>query len=153
MKRSDGFTLIEILVVIGIIGILLDIFGTNLINSIRRANLQEAQTVVATEFTRARSIAQRSSSDQPITWTANTLNIGSKSVPVPNGAQIVNAAPASAYTYTAPHGEFLAPTGQPEGLMLELVDATGRYHTAVIALGVTGKVVRRGVLPASEPIN
>lgn len=153
MKRSKGFTMIEILVVIAIIGILASIFGWNMINSYRRAQLSEAQATVATELTRARSQSQRSSTDQTVTWTASTINIGTKAVPVPNGTLIANAVPASAYKYTAPYGEFTVPTGADPGLILELVDATGRYHTAVIAMGVTGKVVRRGVVPLATPIN
>lgn len=153
MKRSDAFTLVQTLVVIAIVGILAGIFGWNLLSSIRRADLREAQAAVATELARARSMSQRSSADQVVTWTGTTLTTGTKTITVPNGALIATAAPSANYTYTAPYGEFLAPTGQPAGLMLELIDRSGQYHTAVLAMGVTGKVVRRNVVGATQPIN
>ncbi|MDV6376622.1 hypothetical protein [Deinococcus arenicola] len=67
------------------------IFGVNYLQSIRRANLNEAATTVYTELNRARSLAQCTSVSQPVTWTAKKLNAGvDRSITVPNEAQIVS---------------------------------------------------------------
>ena len=152
--RNPGFTLLELLVVIAIIGVLAGIFGVNYIQNIRRANLAEAAATVYAELYRARSAAQRRSTDQPVTWTANTLSAGAgRSVTIPNGARIVTAA-ATGYVYRAPYGEFYDPTSSTGagGLRLERVDASGQYHTAVDAVGVTGKVIRRRIVAVDAPL-
>lgn len=152
MERKNGFTLLEILVVLAIIGILIGIFGVNYIQSIRRANLNEAATTAFSALYRARSLSQRGSTDQPVTWTANTINAGTgRSMTLPNGAVIVTA-PVNGYVYTAPYGELTLPSGM-EGLRLEIKDSTGQYHTAIDLLGVTGKVMRRRVVKMAEAIN
>lgn len=149
MKRA-GFTLLEVLVVLAILALLAGLLGVNLVQSIRRANLNEAAAVVYAELYRARSLAQRRSLDQPVTWTATSLSAGAgRSVDLPNGARITTP-PAIGYAYTAPHGEFYDPTSSTGsgGLVLELVDASGRWRSSVVAVGVTGKVVRRAVSPS-----
>lgn len=154
--RKSGFTLLEILVVLAIVGILAGIFGVNYVQSIRRANLNEAAVNVAATLTRARSLAQRSSTDQAVSWTATTLTAGTQSLTIPNGARIATAA-ATGYTYTAPYGELVTPippggTEPVGGLRLELVDGSGRWKTAVDAVGVTGKVIRRRIVAADATI-
>lgn len=149
MKRA-GFTLLELLVVLAILALLAGLLGVNLVQSIRRANLNEAAVTVYAELYRARSLAQRRSLDQPVTWTATSLSAGAgRSVDLPNGARITTP-PATGYAYTAPYGEFTDPTSSTGsgGLVLELVDASGRWRSSVAAVGVTGKVMRRAVSPS-----
>ena len=152
--RGAGFTLLEVLVVLAILALLAGLLGVNLMQSIRRANLNEAAAVVYAELYRARSLAQRSSTDQAVSWTATSLSAGAgRSVDLPNGARITTP-PATGYTYTAPYGEFTDPSSSTGagGLRLELVDASGQYHTAVDAVGVTGKVIRRRVVALADPL-
>lgn len=85
MKRSDGFTLTEILVVVAIIGLLASLFGMNMVRSIQRARLDEAAVTVESALNRGRSAAQKLSQDQVITWTPQTLTVGNVQTPIPNG--------------------------------------------------------------------
>lgn len=152
-QSRNGFTLLEILVVITILGILMSIFGVNYAENIRRQQFNEAATTVYAELNRARSTSQRTSTPQAVTWTATTLSAGAgRSIMLPNGARFVTT-PEAGLTYTAPYGELAQPGGTSGGYRLELLDRTGRYRTAVDAVGVTGKVIRRQVVKASEAIN
>lgn len=154
MKKADrhaGFTLLEILVVMTIIGILMGIFGVSYMRQVRVQRLNEAAATVYAELNRARGASQRQSVNQPITWTATTLSAGAgRSVTLPNGASFVTT-PVIGLTYTAPHAELVVPGGGAGGWRLEIVDSTGTLHTAVDAVGVTGKVIRRNVLPLATP--
>ena len=155
-RSHQGFTLLEILVVLSIVGILVGIFASLGFQSVRRANLNEAAVNVAVALTRARSLAQRTSINQVVTWTPTTLTTGSSVLTLPNGARIVTAS-VSGYSYVPPYGEFVyplpaAPATDPGGMRLELADSTGQFHTAVDATGVTGKVLRRRVFKMADPI-
>lgn len=152
MKKAEGFTLLELLAVLAVVGLLAGLAAPAIVGNIRRANLAEAATVVYAELNRARSLSQRKSEDQAVTWTADSISAGAgRTVLLPNGARIVTPA-AAGHRYTAPHGEFLTPGGGVGGLRLELVDASGQWKTAVDAVGVTGKVVRRAVVALADPL-
>lgn len=154
MKKADqhaGFTLLEILVVMSIIGILTGALSMSYMRNLRVQRLNEAAATVYAELSRARGLSQRQSIDQPITWTTTTLSAGAgRSVALPNGTKFVTL-PATGLTYTAPHGELEMP-GSVDGWRLEIVDATGTLHTAVDAVGVTGKVIRRNIVPLATAL-
>lgn len=139
--KKDAFTLVEILVVIAIIGILGSLFTLSLVRNLQRSQFIEAQVAAATALQRGRSLAQRSSQNQAVTWTTDTLTVGAQTLSLPNGATITTPAP-TALAYTAPYGE-LEPAG---GQIITLRSANGLWSAEVVLVGVTGKVVRRAVV-------
>lgn len=124
----DGFTLLEMLLVVAVIGIL----GTAAISTFsrasQRAHVSEAQTLVLAELNRARSSAWRHNRDQRVSWTATTF-MGRT---LPNGVRITEQ--AGSFDYRAPFGEVTL----ENGLTLTLRGRTGRTGRVVV-LGVTGK--------------
>lgn len=150
MNVRQGFTLLEILVVLAIIGILLGIFGLNLIRSIRTAELREAATQVATDFRRARAQAQRGSVGMTVsvlrtggnTYTVTSLTGGTKSRAVPNNVTLkckTNCGTGlnTAVSYQAPYGE-LGATGSVFTLQSPVI---GIQDLEIRIVGVTGKVI------------
>ena len=133
MNRK-GFSLLELLLVLAVVGILAALGFSSLINAQRRAQLQEAQTLVVAELQRARSSAQRENTSQTVAWTADAVN-GRRF-----GSGITLVTEPGSVTYSAPYGE----VEREGGLVLELVDAQGR-SAEVAVIGVTGKVYRRNV--------
>ena len=150
-KTSAGFTLIEILIVLAIIGIFAGIFGLGLIRSIRGAELREAASQVATDFRRARSQAQRGSADVTIEWTqtgadntATTYTVNGVSRSLPSGVKLSCTSGCTGpgkktVTYTAPYGEI-----GTSGSVLTLkssASSMGITDLEVRVVGVTGKVI------------
>lgn len=147
--KTSGFTLIEVLVVIAIIGILGGIFGSSLIRSIRTAELREAANQVASDFQRARSLSQRGSTNVTITAPKGTAS-GSYSVDgqartLPNNIKLVcktncGTGAAAATTYQAPYGE-LTNLGS---VFTVQSPASGVAALEIRIVGVTGKVILTG---------
>ena len=133
MNRS-GFSLIELLLVLAVVGILATLGFTSLLSAQQRARLQEAQTLITSELERARSSAQRLNTSQTVAWTAEGIN-GKRF-----GNGITLTSPPDSFVYTAPYGE----TTLEDGLELELEDGRGRV-AKVAVIGVTGKVYRRSI--------
>lgn len=146
--RPSGFTLIEFLIVIAILGILVGLVGFGTVRSARAAELREAATQVATDLRRARSQAQRGSTNVTVSWDAGnsvryqvsgserrlpgtvTLNCTSNCSGSGTSGNLV--------TYTAPYGELAGATGK----VLRLASSfPGLTPLEVRVVGVTGKVI------------
>lgn len=143
--RSHGFTLLEFLLVLAIIGILAGAFGFIAIRALRSAELRDAAIQVTSELKRARSTAQRGSTDVTLTWTGgaggNTYTVGGRTYSLPNGIKLVcktncTTVPANSLTYQAPYGELSA-----VGSVFEIQGSSMVTPLEVRIVGVTGKVI------------
>ena len=144
MKRA-GFTLLEILVVLAIIAIIAGIFATSLIRNIRAAELREAATNVASDLRRARSLAQRGSVDQVISWGPGEVKsylVSGKETHLLNNVRVSChsgcGSAVSSLTYQAPFGEL----SRPQGYVFRFTSPmNGITPVDVKVVGVTGKVI------------
>ncbi len=145
--RHAGFTLLELLMAIAVIGILAGIFGMSLIRSIRTAELREAANQVAIDFQRARSQAQRNSKDVvilvPRGTAGSTYTVGSQTVTLANRVTLLcktncgSSGATVATTYQSPYGE-LGATGS---VFIVQSPVSGIPALEIRIVGVTGKVI------------
>lgn len=143
--RTHGFTLLEFLVVLAIIALIAGIFGTSLIRNIRAAELREATASVASDLRRARSLAQRGSVDQVISWGAGevtTYLVNDRETPLLNNVRVSCISgcedSVNSLTYTAPYGE----VNRPQGYIFRFTSPMGNITPIdVKVVGITGKVI------------
>ncbi len=143
MQENKGFSLLELLLVVAIIGILGAVVTTTFTGATRRAQVSEASAQLAADLQRARSSAQRFNQSAVLkitttTATTYTLTLGSQPTitrTLPTNTQVVVTAPLT-LTYSAPFGEMSPMTGAT----LTARSKTGSEARAVRVLGVTGKV-------------
>lgn len=143
----QGFTLIEILTVLVILGIAL-LIGVPLgIQALRQSQLREGATQVVTELQRLRSQAQRDS--VALTLSLDTANPNAYSLTrssvtqvrtLPHRLQLTaydSSVPANASaTFSAPYAQL-----SPRGGLVWVVAAPGSARKLYVKLvGVTGKV-------------
>ena len=141
MKK--GFSLIELLIVIAIMGILAAMGTALQQRAVQRARIQSATAQLAADLERARSSAQKSNTSASLSVASTTahsysltLNGQATTIDLPSQTQVQVAAPLS-ITYTAPFGE-VATTA------MFTVRAVGSSLPPlyVKVIGVTGKVVQ-----------
>lgn len=160
MVHQKGFTLVEILIVLGVIAILAGIVGSTLLRSIRSAELREAAVQVATDLRRARSQAQRGSADIQISWTPDSTpdriirgyRVGGDTTDrlLPGGVTMTcdsgcsSSSPTANFnnlTYTAPYGELSPQNGAISGKRFTLRSPmAGLTPLSLRVVGITGKV-------------
>lgn len=143
MRTKEGFTLLELLIVLAVVGVLAALGLSSFVNAQRNAQLSEAAAQFATDLQRARSTAQRYNQDASLVLVLDdpssyilTLDGPPTTRRLPHGAQVQLVRGNSNITYSAPYGE---------------VDAADRSFAvssprtdkvrAVRIIGVTGKVI------------
>lgn len=128
-----GFTLMEMLIVCGILGILLTIGVINFQRFRNNLELRQAQQTLVQGLNRARSDARRLSLDQLVTWTTDKLVIGTRTIDFNDSIQLVKIKGSNDLTYTAPYGRLKA-----TNYLFELHH--GNLKREVHVYGVTGKI-------------
>ncbi len=139
---KGGFTLLELLLVLVIVGILASLGMSTFIRAQRNAQLQEATVQFAADLQRARSAAQRHNQNARVALgeepAAYTLALGGETSErrLPHDAQVRVERGSARVTYTAPYGEVGA-------LNKRFVITSGRTERVryVKVIGVTGKVI------------
>lgn len=148
-----GFTLIEILIVLAILGILMGIFGLSYLRSIRAAEVREGANQIAGDLRAARASAQRRSAPGAFKWagagnlTGYTVEIPSgtttpKTATLPRGVtfKCLDGCPAAqTLTYNAPYGEM---TSTINGTRFIVESQTPNIPSIEVrVVGITGRVM------------
>jgi prepilin-type N-terminal cleavage/methylation domain-containing protein len=144
--NGDGFTLIELIIVMAVLGIISSLFYWGLLGQYKKAQLQNAVTTFSSDLQKARTTSWRSGQSTTVTLlsggTGYSFRQGSgTAVPVnfPDGIT-ATAFPTSAstITYTAPFAE----NSNAIGVVFTLSIPNTTYTDTVKVFGVTGKVIR-----------
>ena len=138
MTRTQGLTLLELLIVCAVIGILSAVGIVTFRNAIERARVNEAATQVSADLQRARSASQRF--NRGSTFQVAAANDKSYTLTV-NGQSTVKTLPAGAKFTAANTIGYSAPFGETGAsiITLEVSSASGTKRSVKV-LGVTGKV-------------
>lgn len=144
--RQAGFSLIELLIVIAILGILLALGIVNYTRSIRAAEVREGAALISSQLRQARSEAQKNSVDMVMTWDAagrygiapagSTITLQS----LPNNLRLrcVTTCAGSSVRFSAPFGELANGTGTVWQVSSPQ-DGIRPYEVRLV--GVTGKAM------------
>ena len=145
---SAGFTLLEVLMVIAIVGILASALYAMSINYLSKSQLREGAVQLLTDLRQARSQAQRSSlgsvvaliapypSQQYTTlWGGSALSVTHL---LPSSVMVApyTSATARSVNYAAPYGEVGG-----AGVVWEVSSARTSERLYIKTVGVTGKVM------------
>lgn len=140
MAQQRGFTLLELIITLVIIGIMFSIAALGLQGFRQRLELREAQRTLVSVLNRARSDARRLSVDQTLTWQAGESvlelvagNGNKREIHLSSGNVVFKT--SDTISYTAPYGRTKA---TPEDILLthRRLDVPAE----IIIYGVTGKV-------------
>ncbi|MDX2005807.1 MAG: prepilin-type N-terminal cleavage/methylation domain-containing protein [Meiothermus sp.] len=143
-KPKQGYSLVEIIVVLAVAAILLSVGTVALLGYQRNLAMRQGISVVVADLTRARSQARKTSQDWQVVLTSNQntyqiqrAGVTVQTVTLPAGVRIGNVGGSKTVQYTAPYG--LRPQGSSS---LEVpVVGTGSRQGKINVVGITGKVV------------
>lgn len=151
-RRQSGFTLIEILVVIAIVGILMSLGIVNYIRNVQAAEVRDAAALITSQLRQARAQAQKDSVDMKMSWNA----AGQYGLAPASGTATLRDLPkgvrlrckttceGSSVTFGAPFGELRSATGT----VFEIVSPHAGIRSYEVRLvGVTGKAMMVPVNP------
>ncbi|GHG04438.1 pili assembly chaperone [Deinococcus piscis] len=150
--RQAGFSLIEVLVVMAILGILLSMGIVNYIRNVQAAEVRDAAALITSQLRQARAQAQKDSVDMKMSWNAagqyglGPASASSTMQALPKGVQLrcKTSCEGSSVTFGAPFGELRSATGT----VFELVSPyEGIRSYEVRLVGVTGKAMMVPVTP------
>lgn len=141
--NKKGFTLLELLIALAVVGILATLGFSSFLGAQRRAQLSEATAQFASDLQRARSEAQRHNRNASLALNDDssyilTLDGNATIRTLPHGAQVEVVSGADTVTYNAPYGEVDAPDRR-FAISSARIDEV-RY---VRIIGVTGKVINQ----------
>lgn len=152
MTKEQGFTMIEILIVLAIIGLFLTIGLVNINRSIQASQLREATNQFAADLRRSRALAQRTSKDVTIAWTPDSSSkitryfVGDTAIDLPYGITMKCesgcGSSANTIVYSAPYGELTGASGSIGGKRFSLSSPNSSVNALSLRIvGVTGKVI------------
>ncbi len=160
-KNSEGFTIIELLVVVAIVGIMAALGVSALFRQRDVAVLREAQTQVGNALTRARALARRLNYDYQVTFVNSTqLKVEPSDPAAPVTLQEENfklpAQTTMVFTSSKPTGlettgvKYFAPFGRTDSKNFNIVinsvaNGVSVGNTSISVIGVTGQVIKRGI--------
>ncbi|MVN85391.1 type II secretion system protein GspH [Deinococcus sp. HMF7620] len=139
--QTQGFTLLELLVVMAILGILAGVLGLNLLSSYRASQLREAASQLSGDLRQARSDTLKTGQSVGINITLNstaytvTRGAGAQTRTLPSGVVVAEKVGETEVTYQAPTG-----TIGGNGVVWTLRHPGGR-QIKVKVVGITGKVM------------
>lgn len=158
-RHAPGFTLLEILIVLAILGILMGIFGLSYMRSIRAAEVREGANQIAADLRAARASAQRQSQNASLRWADGMAALTTYSILIPsapaaqtrtlprgvtfrcvtNGGCPAASAGVRTLTYSAPYGEM---TSTISGTRFVVESQTPNIPSIEVrVVGVTGRVM------------
>ncbi|GHG24280.1 hypothetical protein CBQ26_11490 [Deinococcus indicus] len=143
-RPAQGFTLIEVLIVMAVLGIVLAIAGNSLLGYLQSQQMREAARQVAGDLERVRSGAMRYNRDATFEIISSTsyrmtVNGASETVTLPDSAQITSTPANATLTYSAPYSEL---SSAQATIVVKRTGST--KQTTLRTVGVTGKVVQDG---------
>jgi prepilin-type N-terminal cleavage/methylation domain-containing protein len=91
VKRKNGFTLVEMLIVVVLIGAVLLIGWPKVANGLAKTNLRSSRTTVANMFAKARAFAMQSNRRTSINFNGNNVVITASPRTVLDGVSTVDS--------------------------------------------------------------
>lgn len=150
--HQAGFSLVELLLVIAVLGILMGLGIVNYTRSVRAAEVRDAAALITTQLRQARAQAQKDSVNMRMSWnTDGQYAVGPTSAmpamqSLPKGVTLrcKTSCTGSSVGFTAPYGELSSGIGT----VFEVVSPHGGIRAYEVRLvGVTGKAMMVPVTP------